>query len=53
MAVTVVSSPSLMMTDDGSLLNEMKPLLSLQILCEAPESTTHVGDAADDDLRVA
>jgi hypothetical protein len=40
-----------MMMGDGSLLNEMKQLLSLHILCDAPESTTHVGVA--DDVRAA
>jgi len=44
-----------MVMGNGSLLNEMKQLLSLHILCNAPESTTHVGDAAvdDDDVRAA
>jgi len=40
-----------MMMGDGSLLNEMKQFLSLHILCDAPEFTTHVGDAAADDVR--
>jgi hypothetical protein len=42
-----------MMMGDGSLLNEIKQLLSLHILCEAPESTTHIGDAAADDVKAA
>jgi hypothetical protein len=49
--VTVVSSPCLMMIGDGSLLNEMKQFLALHLLCDAPESTTHVGNATADDVR--
>ena len=39
----------------GTLLNQMKQLLSLHILYNARESTTHVGDAPvdDDNVRVA
>ena len=51
--ITVVSSPSLMVMGDGSLLNEMKQLQSLHILCDAPESTNHVGDDAANDVRLA
>jgi len=44
-----------MVLGDGSLLNEMNQPLSFHIFCDAPESTTHVGDTAvdDNDLRVA
>ena len=51
MAVTIVSSPSLIMMGDGSRLNETKHLLSLQILCHAPKSTTPIRDAIIDDVR--
>jgi hypothetical protein len=45
-SVMAVSSPSLVMMGDGSLVNVKKQLLSLHILCDDPESTTHtvVGD---------
>jgi hypothetical protein len=36
-----------MMMCIGSLLNEMKQFLSLHILCNASESTTHVGIAGN------
>jgi hypothetical protein len=49
--VLVVSSPSLIIMGDGSLLDEMKQFLSLHILCDVLESITHVGVA--DDVRAA
>jgi len=52
-AVTVVSSPSLMMMGDGSRLNDTKQLLSLHILCDAPESTTHIRDATVNDVKAS
>jgi hypothetical protein len=44
-----------MVIGDGCRLMEMKQLVSLNMLRNAPESTTHVGDAAvdDDNWRVA
>ena len=51
--VTVVSSPSLIMMGDGSLLNDMKQLLSRHILYEAPKSTTHTWNAVVDDVPAA
>jgi len=47
--VAVVSSLSLVMMGNGSLLNEMKQHLLLHICCNAPQSNTHY--YVDDDVR--
>jgi len=52
-AITVVSSPSLICVGNGSLLNEIGQLLSLHIWCDASKSITHVDDAEVIIMRAA
>jgi len=52
-AITVVSSPSLICVGNGGLLNEIGQLLSSHIWCDASKSITHVDDAEVIIMRAA